>query len=260
MSEGKKMLHIALSEDQISKYVFLPGSPERVPKIAAYLDDAKKIAQNREHTTYEGYLNGVRVLVTSTGMGGPSAIICLEELSKLGADTFIRVGTCASVSPKVERGDIVIPNGAVRMEGTSSHFLPMEYPAVPDYFLVRKMEEAAIELGYKYDVGVTITKDSFYTQVEPETRPIGPELKFRWDSYEKGGATSTSMECAPLFIAAGSLGLRMASVMVSATNCKSYGNDSTVYPTDMEKRAIITSIEGMKKVIEEDGGDGIMER
>jgi len=258
MAEKKKMLHIALDEEQISKYVFLPGSPERVPRIAAYLDKAEKIAQNREHTTYEGYIDGQRVLVTSTGMGGPSAIICLEELSKLGADTFIRVGTCASVSKKVERGDIVIPTGAVRMEGTSSHFLPMEYPAVPDYFLVRKLEEAAIELGYNYNMGVTITKDSFYTQVEPETRPIGQELKFRWEAYEKGGATSTSMECAPLFIAGGSLGLRVASAMVSATNYKTYGNDSKVYPTDTEKLAIMTSIEGMKRVIEEDRKSGIL--
>lgn len=258
MSEKRKMLHVALSEDQISKYVFVPGSPERVSRIAAYLDDAKKIAQNREHTTYEGYIDGVRVLVTSTGMGGPSAVICLEELSKLGADTFIRIGTCASVSPKVERGDIVIPNGAVRMEGTSSHFLPMEYPAVPDYFLVRKLEQAAIDLGYRYNVGVSITKDSFYTQIEPETRPNGQELKFRWDSYEKGGATSTSMECAPLFIAGGSLGLRVATVMVSATNYKNYDNDNKVYPTDTEKLAIITGIEGMKKVIEEDRANGII--
>jgi len=252
MSEKRKMLHIALDEDQISKYVFLPGSPERVLRIAAHLDDSRKIAQNREHTTYEGYIDGVRVLVTSTGMGGPSAIICLEELSKLGADTFIRIGTCASVSPKVERGDIVIPNGAVRMEGTSSHFLPMEYPAVPDYFLVQKLIDAASELGYNYNVGVTITKDSFYTQTEPETRPIGPELIFRWNAYEKGGATSTSMECAPLFIAGGSLGLRVASVMVSATNYKNYSNDAKTYPADTEKLAIINGIEGMRKVIQED--------
>lgn len=258
MSEMKKMLHIALSEDQISKYVFLPGSPERVPRIAACLDHAKKIGQNREHTTYEGYLAGIRVLVTSTGMGGPSAIICLEELAKLGADTFIRIGTCASVSPKVKRGDVVIPNGAVRMEGTSSHFLPMEYPAVPDFFLVKQLEQAAIDLGYRYNIGVSITKDSFYTQVEPQTRPIGPELVNRWTAYEKGGATSTSMECAPLFIAGGSLGLRVATVMVSATNDKRDGDHDQAYPADVEKLAIITGVEGMKRVIEQDRKDGLI--
>lgn len=252
MSDKKKMLHIALTEDDVGKYAFLPGSPERVARIAAFLDQPEKVAQNREHTTYRGYLDGTLVTVTSTGMGGPSTAICLEELVRLGVNTFIRIGTCASTSAKVERGDVVIPNGAVRMEGTSSHYLPMEYPAVPDYYLLRKLEEAVIRLNYRYNVGVTITKDSFYTQVEPESRPIGPELIGRWTAYEKGGATNTCMECAPLFIAAGSLGVRAASVLVSATNYKNYGNDAQVYPTDAEKRAILTGIEAMRSVIAED--------
>lgn len=252
MSEKKKMLHIALSEDQVGEYAFLPGSPERVARIAAYLDNAEKTAQNREHTTYTGYLDGTKVTITSTGMGGPSTAICLEELVKLGVKTFIRIGTCASTSPKVERGDVVIPNGAVRMEGTSSHYLPMEYPAVPDYYLMKKLEEAAIELDYKYNIGVTITKDSFYTQVEPETKPISYELINRWNAYEKGGATNTCMECAPLFIASTCLGVRAATVLVSATNYKNYGCDSKVYPTDSEKRAITTAVEAMRKIIAED--------
>lgn len=247
--KNTKMLHIALSKNQVGKYAFLPGSPERVPRIAAYLSNSEKVAQHREHTTYNGYIDGTLVTVISTGMGGPSTAICLEELVKLGVTTFIRVGTCASTSPLVKRGDVVIPNAAVRMEGTSSHYLPMEYPAVPDYLLMKKLEEAAIDLGYEYNIGVSITKDSFYTQVEPETRPIGYELLQRWNAYEKGGATNTCMESAPLFIAAGSLGVRAATVLVSATNYKDYGNDDKVYPSDTEKRAIITGIEGMRKVI-----------
>lgn len=251
-----KMMHIALSKDQVGGYAFLPGSPERVPRIAQYLDNAEKIAQNREHTTYAGYLDGVRVTVTSTGMGGPSAIICLEELIRLGVHTFMRVGSCASTSEKVKRGDIVIPSGAVRMEGTSSHFLPMEYPAVPDYFLMKHLEAAAIEQGFPYNMGVTITKDSFYSQIEPETRPIGYELVNRWNAYEKGGATNTSMECAPLFIAGGSLSVRVASVMVSATNYKNYDDDNKSSHADIEARAIVTAIEGMRKVIAEDKAAG----
>lgn len=251
-----KMMHIALIKDQVGGYAFLPGSPERVPRIAQYLDNAEKIAQNREHTTYAGYLDGVRVTVTSTGMGGPSAIICLEELIRLGVHTFMRVGSCASTSEKVKRGDIVIPSGAVRMEGTSSHFLPMEYPAVPDYFLMKHLEAAAIEQGFPYNMGVTITKDSFYSQIEPETRPIGYELVNRWNAYEKGGATNTSMECAPLFIAGGSLGVRVASVMVSATNYKNYADDNKSSHADIEARAIVTAIEGMRKVIAEDKAAG----
>lgn len=252
MQDNTKMMHIALSKDQVGKYAFIPGSPERVPRIAAYLRDSEKVAQNREHTSYRGYIGDTPVMVVSTGMGGPSTAICVEELVKLGVTTFIRIGTCASTSSLVERGDIVIPNGAVRMEGTSSHYLPLEFPSVPDYYLVKKIEEAAVELGFRYNVGVTITKDSFYTQTEPETKPVGYELINKWNAYEKGGATSTSMEEALLFIAATSLGVRAASALVSATNYKSYNQDNSLSPIEIEKRAILTGIEAMRKIIEED--------
>ncbi|ETA81432.1 nucleoside phosphorylase [Youngiibacter fragilis] len=252
MQDNQKMMHIALSKDQVGKYAFLPGSPERVPRIAAFLRDSEKVAQNREHTSYRGYIGDTPVMVVSTGMGGPSTAICLEELVKLGVTTFIRIGTCASTSALVERGDIVIPTGAVRMEGTSSHYLPLEYPSVPDYSLVKKIEEAAIAQGFRYNTGVTITKDSFYTQTEPETRPIGYELINKWTAYEKGGATSTSMEEALLFIAATSLGVRAASALISATNYKSYDQDNILSPLEIEKRVIITGVEAMRLVIEED--------
>lgn len=252
MTDKLRMLHVGLAEGEIGEYVFLPGSPERAERISKFFDNPTKVAQNREHTTYTGYLDGVKVSVTSTGMGGPSATIALEELVKLGAHTFIRIGTCASTSAKVERGDIVLPNGAVRMEGTGLHYLPMEYPAVPDYFLLKKLEEATIELGYKYNVGVSITKDSFYTQNEPEAKPVGYELINKWNAYEKGGATSTEMESSPLFLAGGSLGVRTATVLVSATNYKNYGHDAKVYPTDSERRAIEVGILAMRKAIAED--------
>ena len=172
MENKIKMLHVGLSEGDVGEYVFLPGSPERALKIAKHFDEHEKMAQNREHTTYTGILDGVKVSVTSTGMGGPSTAITVEELAKLGAKTFIRVGTCASTSEKVEIGDVVIPNGAVKMEGTSSHYIPGEFPSIPDYELLKELEQAAIKLGYQYNVGPTISKDSFYTQTEPETKPV----------------------------------------------------------------------------------------
>jgi uridine phosphorylase len=131
---------------------------------------------------------------------------------------MIRVGTCASVSMKVEKGDVVIPNGAVRMEGVGNHYLPLEFPAVPDFELLKALEASAIQLGYRYNIGVSITKASFYTQNHPETKPVGYELINKWHAYEMGGATSTCMECAPLFIVGASLGIRTAAVLVSATN------------------------------------------
>ncbi len=249
---GKKMMHIGLEPGEVGRYVFLPGSPERTEKIAAYFDNPKEIAYNREFRTFVGELDGVKVAVTSTGIGGPSAAIAVEELHQCGADTMLRVGTCASTSEKVSLGDVVIPNGAVRMEGVSTHYLPIEYPAVPDFQVVKAVEQAAQKLEFPYNVGVTITKASFYTQTTPETKPVGPELVYKWQAYEKGGATSTSMECSALFCVGASLGIRTSSVMISATNFGEYSNDADDYPSGWEERAIEVGIEAMKIMIRKD--------
>lgn len=249
---GKKMMHIGLEPGEVGRYVFLPGSPERTEKIAAYFDNPKEIAYNREFRTFVGELDGVKVAVTSTGIGGPSAAIAVEELHQCGADTMLRVGTCASTSEKVSLGDVVIPNGAVRMEGVSTHYLPIEYPAVPDFQVVKAVEQAAQKLEFPYNVGVTITKASFYTQTTPETKPVWPELVYKWQAYEKGGATSTSMECSALFCVGASLGIRTSSVMISATNFGEYSNDADDYPSGWEERAIEVGIEAMKIMIRKD--------
>ena len=249
---GKKMMHIGLEPGEVGRYVFLPGSPERTEKIAAYFDNPKEIAYNREFRTFVGELDGVKVAVTSTGIGGPSAAIAVEELHQCGADSMLRVGTCASTSEKVSLGDVVIPNGAVRMEGVSTHYLPIEYPAVPDFQVVKAVEQAAQKLEFPYNVGVTITKASFYTQTTPETKPVGPELVYKWQAYEKGGATSTSMECSVLFCVGASLGIRTSSVMISATNFGEYSNDADDYPSGWEERAIEVGIEAMKIMIRKD--------
>lgn len=249
---GKKMMHIALETGDVGRYVFLPGSPERTEKIAAYFDNPKEIAYNREYRTFVGELDGVRVAVTSTGIGGPSTAIAVEELRQCGADTMMRVGTCASVSEKVSLGDVVIPNGAVKMEGVSAHYLPVEFPAVPDFQMMKAIEQAAQKLDYPYNVGVTITKASFYTQTSPKTKPVADELMFKWSAYEKGGAASTSMECAPLFTVGASLGIRTACVMASATNCKNYSDNGRATGIDIEDRAIRTAIEAMRIIIRND--------
>ena len=212
---GKKMMHIGLEPGAVGRYVFLPGSPERTEKIAAYFDDPK-------------------------------------ELYQCGADTMLRVGTCASTSRKVSLGDVVIPNGAVRMEGVSTHYLPIEFPAVPDFQVVKAAQQAAQKLGLPYNIGVTITKASFYTQTAPETKPVGPELIYRWEAYEKGGATSTSMECSVLFTVGASLGIRTGCVMASATNCKDYSENGRKSDIDIEDRAIRTAIETMRVLIAKD--------
>lgn len=254
MGEAKTM-HLGVTSDQIGKYVFLPGSVERASLIAEHFDNLVKIAQNREFLTYTGTLDGVPVTVTSTGIGGSSAAIAIEELYACGAHTMMRIGSAASTSPKVKIGDVVIPNGAVRMEGTGNHYLPFEFPAVPDYEMLKALEAAAIKLGHPYNIGVTITKDSFYTETEPETKPVYQELKYKWDSYLAGGATSTSMECSILFLVGASLGIRTSSVLISATNFDEYSNDAEDYPTGWEQRAIETGIEAMRMMIRKDKAD-----
>lgn len=246
--DTQKLMHIQLGPGEGAKYAFIPGNPDRCKRIAESLNDARFVVQHREFTTYEGYLENERVLVVSTGIGGPSSAICMEELHKIGVDTFVRIGTCASLSPMVSRGDVVIPNGVVRMEGTGLHYLPMEFPAVPDYELIKHLELGSLDVGYKPKVGVNVTKDSFYTQTEPQTKPVGYDLVNRWNAYIRGGAQSTSMESATLFIVAASLGVRAATVLVSATDAEG-GRGSGEYPTDIEARAIEAGVAGMRRII-----------
>lgn len=172
----------------------MSGDPKRVEKIAAYLDHAVQIADLREYTTYTGYLNGVKVSVTSTGIGGPSAAIALQELVDAGAKNFIRLGTCGGMNLKVKGGDLIIATGAVRMEGTSKEYAPIEFPAVADYEIVNMLVEAANEKGANYHVGVVECKDSFYGQHEPENMPVSYELLGKWKAWMDMGCLGSEME------------------------------------------------------------------
>ncbi|TQA59810.1 nucleoside phosphorylase, partial [Enterococcus faecalis] len=135
--------HIGVKDGEIGKYVILPGDPKRSEKIASYLTDAKKVADLREYTVYTGYINDEKVSVCSTGIGGPSAAIAMQELVDAGADTFIRLGTCGGMALNVEGGDLIVATGAVRMEGTSKEYAPIEFPAVANHEIVSTLVEAA---------------------------------------------------------------------------------------------------------------------
>lgn len=134
--DGERQFHIRTIPEEVGRYVIMPGDPGRVPKIAALLDDARQVAQNREYNVYTGYLDGEKVTVCSTGIGGPSAAIAVEELVKCGADTFIRIGTSGGMDLSVSGGDLVIASAAVRGEGTSKEYLPEGYPAVADFTVI----------------------------------------------------------------------------------------------------------------------------
>ncbi len=168
--------HLGIRKGDVGKYVIMPGDPKRCARIAEHFDDARLIADQREYTTYTGYLDGVKVSVTSTGIGGPSAAIAMEELVRCGADTFVRIGTCGGIRTDVLSGDLVIATGAVRMEGTSREYAPIEFPAVADYRIVRALQQAAEEKGYPFHTGVVLSLGSFFGEHEPGVMAVGYEL------------------------------------------------------------------------------------
>lgn len=248
----ERIYHLGLKPEQTAKYAILPGDPGRVEKIAAFLENPKKEGSNREFTTYSGTLNGVRVFVTSTGIGGPSASICMEELNVLGVDTFIRVGTCGGMQTKVKSGDIIIPTGAIRMEGTSKEYVPIEFPAVPNYEIVSALNSASRKLKYQSHTGVVQSKDSFYGQHEPSRMAVGGELEFKWNAWIKAGTLASEMECAALFCVAANLGVRAGAVLTCVWNQerRAKGLDD---PDDFDtESAIKTAVEALKIIIEED--------
>jgi uridine phosphorylase len=195
--------HIRVKDGDVGKYVLLPGDPGRCESIANYFDDPKFVSFNREHKIYTGYISGEMVSVVSTGMGCPSTAIAVEELVKIGCHTFIRVGTSGAMQPHMEVGDIAIINAAIRDEGTSRQYLPIEYPAIADLDVINALVQASEKLDYTHYVGVSHTKDSFYSEVEPERMPMASFLKDRWNQWVAGGAICSEMEASIVFILAG---------------------------------------------------------
>ena len=151
MQKLDKQFHIHCVEGDVGRYVILPGDPGRCEKIAALFDDAHFVARNREFTIYTGTLLGEKVSVCSTGIGGPSASIAMEELHNIGADTFIRVGTCGGIDLDVRSGDVVVATGAIRYEHTSLEYAPIEYPSVPDFDVTLALRDASRELGFRIE-------------------------------------------------------------------------------------------------------------
>lgn len=252
-TEGSgRQYHTNLKEGDVGRYVLLPGDPKRCEKIAAFFDNPKLIADSREYVTYTGTLNGVKVSVTSTGIGGPSASIAICELAKCGADTFIRVGTCGGIREDILGGDIVIASGAVRMEGTSREFAPIEYPAVANFDVTTALIKASKALQLKYHVGVVQCKDSFFGQHEPEIMPVSYELENKWEAYKRMGCLASEMESAALFIAGDFLRARVGSCFLTVANqerAKKGLENKQVHDTTL---AIKVGIEAIKELIKLD--------
>ncbi|MBR2337965.1 MAG: nucleoside phosphorylase [Clostridia bacterium] len=214
----ERMYHIGLTPLQGAAAAIITGDPGRVESIARLLDNPTFVVQNREYTTWAGELSGQRVLVTSHGIGGPSTAICVEELYRCGVRTVIRVGTCGGMALKVCGGDLVVATGAIRAEGTSREYLPIEFPAVADLEVTTALRDAAAALGCAVHAGVVHCKDSFYGQHDPDASPVSYQLNNQWQAWLKGGCLASEMESATLYTVAAALGMHAGCVLHTVWN------------------------------------------
>ena len=256
MQATEKQFHIQCVEGDVGRYVILPGDPGRCEAIAKLFDDPVHVGMNREYNIWTGTLLGEKVSVCSTGIGGPSAAIAVEELFACGAKTFIRVGTCGGISLDVKCGDSVIASGAVRFEGTSREYAPLEFPAVPDFNVLSAIVDAAKAEGGNYHVGVVQCKDSFYGQHSPKRMPIASELLEKWEAWKKLGVLASEMEAAAIFTVCASLGARAGALFLAVWNQERFdaGLDSGDDETHDTDKAIRIAIDAVKLLIERDKG------
>ncbi|MDO4566455.1 MAG: uridine phosphorylase [Oscillospiraceae bacterium] len=217
---SEKLYHIGLSKEELegARYAIIAGDPGRIPSIASSFDSPRALASNREYTSWLGKLEGKSVVAISHGIGGPSTAICIEELYQLGVDTFIRVGTSGGMSLDVLAGDAVIAAGAIRAEGTSREYLPIEFPAIADFEVTQALKEAADKLGARSHVGVVQCKDSFYGQHSPERMPVAGDLLYKWEAWIRGGALASEMETAAEFTVCSCLRARAGAVLLAVWN------------------------------------------
>lgn len=236
--------HLQLRPGDVGRYVLLPGDPGRCAPIAELFDGAVHVASNREYTTYTGTLDGEKVSVVSTGIGCPSSAIAVEELLKLGADTFIRVGTSGAIQPDTPNGTLAIVTAAIRDEGTSSHYLPMEFPAIAAPQVVDALTVAARRVGAPHVRGVTQSKDSFYGEVEPERMPMADMLADRWSAWVAGGAVCSEMEASTIFCISAIHRARAGGIM----HVHGGGDDH-----DPDRRQLLeTAVEALRVLIAQD--------
>ena len=244
--------HIQCAPGQVGKYCILPGDPGRCESIARYFDDPVHVQTNREYTTYTGTLLGEKVSVVSTGIGGPSAAIAMEELCNLDCHTFVRVGTCGGIKLEVQSDDVVVATGAVRMEGTSREYAPIEFPAVPDYEVLSNLVEAAKASGRDWYAGVVQCKDSFYGQHSPERMPVSYELEQKWQAWKRLGVLASEMESAALFTVAAARGVRCGSVFHVIWNQERNAAGLDQIRDEDTDAAVRTGVEAIRLLIRRD--------
>ncbi len=252
MQQLERQYHINCVQGDVGRYCILPGDPGRCESIAALFDGAAFVGQNREYVIYTGSLLGEKVSVCSTGIGGPSAAIAMEELTAIGADTFIRVGTCGGIDLSVQSGDIVVATGAIRFEGTSREYAPIEFPAVSDFGIAAALADAARAMGKTCHTGVVQCKDSFYGQHSPARMPVSYELLNKWEAWKRLGVKASEMESAALFVVAAALGVRCGSCFHVVWNQEREAAGLDQQMSEDTSAAVRVGVEALKLLIERD--------
>lgn len=250
----EKQFHIQCAQGDVGGYCILPGDPGRCEAIARHFDNPVHVQTNREYVTYTGSLLEEKVSVVSTGIGGPSAAIAMEELVNLGVHTFVRVGTCGGIDRSVQSGDVVVATGAVRMEGTSREYAPIEWPAVPDFTVTAALVEACKQLGYSWHAGVVQCKDSFYGQHSPARMPVSYELEQKWEAWKRLGVLASEMESAALFAVAASRRVRCGSVFHVIWNQEREKAGLDQKESHNTEAAITAGVEAVKLLIQQAQG------
>jgi|TARA_B110000914_G_scaffold42965_1_gene36265 uridine phosphorylase len=244
--------HIQMKKGDVADFVILPGDPGRVEFIADHFDTAELVADNREYKTMTGKYKGRSVSVTSTGIGCPSTAIAVEELANIGTKTLVRMGTSGAMQEYTKVGDKVIASGAVRFEGTSVQYMPIEFPAVASHDMVMALKEAALKAQLAHHVGIVQSKDSFYGQHSPEDMPIAAELLQKWDAWVKGGVLCSEMEAATLFVVGSYRRLRTGAVLlVAGDQAKGESLTKDEYQKNMSE-SVKMILEASLKIEEED--------
>jgi len=240
--------HLGLNASDISgaTLAIVPGDPDRVARIAQHLDEPRALAAHREFTSWIGKLDGNSVVVCSTGIGGPSTSIAVEELAQLGVTTFLRVGTTGGIQPNVNPGDVIVTTGAVRLDGASLHFAPMEFPAVADFECTTALVAAARDSGSTTHVGITASSDTFYPgqeRYDTTTGRVVERLRGSLDEWQSMGVLNYEMESATLFTMCASSGWRagcVAGVLVNRTQ-QEMPDAATIAATESNAVAIVVA-------------------
>lgn len=246
---AEKKYHVGLAKGEVGDYVLVPGDPGRTPMIAKYLEGAKEVAFSREYRTFTGSLDGVPVSAMSTGMGGPSVAIAVEELSELGVHTFLRVGTCGAAQPEIKMGDLVIALGSVRSEGTPNGYVPQEYPAVASLDLVNALVKAAQASGVPYHVGIIRSVDALYSDLMPDTMPR-PHLRDELEMWSRAGVLSNDMETSTLFVVARLRKLRAGTINLCVDELGA-GEIQHLDPSYMD-RMLKVAVDALRLLIKDD--------